>query len=99
MIKIFENLKTDILILKHYNSFYPILIVKVVHMLSDIIILHMTVSGQNTYSCNALLPVPGTSISSKSLKSESAWGIQEGENDDIKKSYENFYDRSISKMK
>lgn len=40
--KIFENLKTDIFIQKSCDSFYPSLIVKVVHMLSVITILHMT---------------------------------------------------------
>lgn len=55
--------------------------------------------GWNTFSCNALLlPAPGTSIFSESLKAESDWGMQsERESGDSRKSHYNFYDRSISK--
>lgn len=42
VMKIFKNLKTDIFIQKNCDSFYSSLIVKVLHMLSVITILHMT---------------------------------------------------------
>lgn len=44
MMKITENFKTDILIRKNYDSFYPSLTVEVVCMLPAFIIFHMTQS-------------------------------------------------------